>query len=169
MAVHDPDSSLQEKQLALRLGRQKKVQFIDGQQVEVLTGDEEEMNGSTAELLNVNGNDGQQYVVLEVIQLHDSEGGEQALAVVTGDGNNTVTLTKEDLLADDGQLTTEEEDLMEALREKKNIIKLEKKENERDMDDCFGFVDEEEMEDEEEEMEDEDEMEDEEVITGNTN
>lgn len=37
MAVHDPDSSIQEKQLALKLGRQKKVQMIDGQQVEVCT------------------------------------------------------------------------------------------------------------------------------------
>lgn len=33
MAVHDPDSSIQEKQLALKLGRQKKIQMIDGQQV----------------------------------------------------------------------------------------------------------------------------------------
>lgn len=38
MAVHDPDSSVQEKQQALKLGRQKKIQFIDGQRVEVMTG-----------------------------------------------------------------------------------------------------------------------------------
>lgn len=38
MAVHDPESSLQEKQQALKMGRQKKIQYIDGQRVEVMTG-----------------------------------------------------------------------------------------------------------------------------------
>lgn len=38
MAVHDPESSLQEKQQALKIGRQKKIQIIDGQRVEVMTG-----------------------------------------------------------------------------------------------------------------------------------
>lgn len=39
MAVHDPESSLQEKQQALKMGRQKKIQIIDGQRVEVMTGE----------------------------------------------------------------------------------------------------------------------------------
>lgn len=39
MAVHDPESSLQEKQQALKIGRQKKIQIIDGQRVEVMTGE----------------------------------------------------------------------------------------------------------------------------------
>jgi hypothetical protein len=34
--------SLQEKAMALKIGRQKKIQIIDGQQVEVLTGDDED-------------------------------------------------------------------------------------------------------------------------------
>ncbi len=33
---------LQEKAMALKIGRQKKIQIIDGQQMEVLTGDSEE-------------------------------------------------------------------------------------------------------------------------------
>lgn len=33
MAVHDPDATTQEKAMALKLGRQKKIQIIDGQQV----------------------------------------------------------------------------------------------------------------------------------------
>ena len=33
---------LQEKAMALKIGRQKKIQIIDGQQVEVLTGDDED-------------------------------------------------------------------------------------------------------------------------------
>ena len=34
MALHDPDSSVQEKSLALKYGRQKKIQIIDGHQVQ---------------------------------------------------------------------------------------------------------------------------------------
>lgn len=33
MALHDPDSSAAEKAIALKIGRQKKIQIIDGQQV----------------------------------------------------------------------------------------------------------------------------------------
>ena len=33
MALHDPDSSVLEKAAALKYGRQKKIQVIDGQQV----------------------------------------------------------------------------------------------------------------------------------------
>ena len=33
MALHDPDSTAQEKAIALKIGRQKKIQIIDGQQV----------------------------------------------------------------------------------------------------------------------------------------
>ena len=33
MALHDPDSTIQEKAIALKIGRQKKIQIIDGQQV----------------------------------------------------------------------------------------------------------------------------------------
>ena len=33
MALHDPESTAQEKAMALKIGRQKKIQIIDGQQV----------------------------------------------------------------------------------------------------------------------------------------
>lgn len=46
MAVHDPESSLQEKQQALKIGRQKKIQIIDGQRVEVMTGKTKIMKGN---------------------------------------------------------------------------------------------------------------------------
>jgi hypothetical protein len=91
MAIHDPDASSHERQVALKLGRQKRIQvrisylllivllkkmtncilynlflfqIIDGQQVEVM----EDEDGQT-QVLAVEGEDGQQYVVLEVIQL----------------------------------------------------------------------------------------------------
>lgn len=81
MSAHDPLSTAHEKALALKLGRQKKIQIIDGQQVEVMPGEEEdedeadetdatgEDNGLEGSVMAVEGCDGQQYVVLEVIQL----------------------------------------------------------------------------------------------------
>lgn len=71
MSVHDPESSVHEKAIALKIGRQKKIQIIDGQQVEVMPGEEDEdededLDGS---MMAVEGSDGQQYVVLEVIHL----------------------------------------------------------------------------------------------------
>ena len=42
MALHDPESSVQEKAMALKYGRHKKIQYIDGHQVEVLTGEDSE-------------------------------------------------------------------------------------------------------------------------------
>ena len=103
--------SPQEKALALKIGRQKKIQIIDGQHVEVFTGDDEEdeedeeyegiclfiltlfvyifvktfllFNFPADEddlvdpnveqkMMAVEGQDGQQYVVLEVIQLPEN-------------------------------------------------------------------------------------------------
>jgi len=64
MAIHDPESAVHERSLALKIGRQKRLQIIDGQQVEVM----EDEDGQT-QVLAVEGEDGQQYVVLEVIQL----------------------------------------------------------------------------------------------------
>ncbi|KAL2731438.1 transcriptional repressor CTCFL-like isoform X1 [Vespula squamosa] len=95
MAVHDPESSLQEKQQALKIGRQKKIQIIDGQRVEVMTGDlasklkgyEEEEEEDEDDMMAVEGTDGQQYVVLEVIQLADSQGTDQMAVVANEDGD----------------------------------------------------------------------------------
>lgn len=95
MAAHDPDPTIQRKQLELKLGRQKKIQMIDGQQVEVMPGmasDEEE----EIDMMAVEGSDGQQYVVLEVIQLADGE--EQTMVVSDG----TSDLLSETILPDNG-------------------------------------------------------------------
>ena len=47
------------------------LQIIDGQQVEVMAGeeDDDEDEDTDGEMMAVEGQDGQQYVVLEVIQL----------------------------------------------------------------------------------------------------
>lgn len=52
--------------------------------------DEDEDEDSNQGMMAVEGSDGQQYVVLEVIQLQDGDGQEQALAVVTGDNMSSV-------------------------------------------------------------------------------
>lgn len=102
MAIHDPDLSIQEKQLALKLGRQKKIQVIDGQQVEVMpqlcSDEEDEDEEDDGDMMAVDGGDGQQYVVLEVIQLADGE--EQTMVV--SDGNSE--LLGESILPDSGEL-----------------------------------------------------------------
>lgn len=100
MAIHDPDLSIQEKQLALKLGRQKKIQVIDGQQVEVmpqLGSEEDDDEDEDGDMVAVEGSDGQQYVVLEVIQLADGE--EQTMVV--SDGNSE--LLSESILPDNGK------------------------------------------------------------------
>ena len=43
MALHDPDSSAAEKAIALKIGRQKKIQIIDGQQVKLTTVEEQRL------------------------------------------------------------------------------------------------------------------------------
>lgn len=85
MAVHDPDSAVRENKLALKLGRQKKIQMIDGQQVEVMPGMDSE-DEEDDEMMAVEGSDGQQYVVLEVIQLAD--GDQEQTVTMVGDGED---------------------------------------------------------------------------------
>lgn len=148
MAAHDPDPSIQRKQLELKLGRQKKIQMIDGQQVEVLGpglgSDEEE----EIDMMAVEGSDGQQYVVLEVIQLADGE--EQAMVVGSENGG------EENILGMDGVMQNGEldEDVIKALQSARRIDKQEEEDDkkpiilspETDMQNCFGFDEEEEDE-----------------------
>lgn len=103
LASHDPDPVIQKNRLELKLGRQKKIQMIDGQQVEVVAGmdteDEDEESDEDDEdnmdMMAVEGSDGQQYVVLEVIQLAD--GDEQTMVV----GDGSTELLGESILPDD--------------------------------------------------------------------
>lgn len=101
MAAHDPDPVIQRKQMELKLGRQKKIQMIDGQQVEVLGSglgsDEEE----EIDMMAVEGSDGQQYVVLEVIQLAD---GEEPAMVVAGEGSENSIVGLDGVMQNSGKL-----------------------------------------------------------------
>ncbi|XP_058461910.1 transcriptional repressor CTCF-like [Malaya genurostris] len=67
MAMHDPDSMAREEAMALKEGRQKRVR------IRLEHGDEDDENDENdQEMMTVEGEDGQ-YVVLEVIQLHDDD------------------------------------------------------------------------------------------------
>ncbi|CAG9839353.1 unnamed protein product [Diabrotica balteata] len=145
MAFHDPDPTIQKKQLELKLGRQKKIRIIDGQPVEVMQGlgseDEEELD-----LMSVEGSDGQQYVVLEVIHLADGE--EQAVVV----GDSAGELLSETILPNHELNDEVVKVLQSARRAAKEEIEEdqdEKKIVDTDMQNCFGFDEDEEDEDEE--------------------
>ncbi|XP_025162302.1 transcriptional repressor CTCF isoform X5 [Harpegnathos saltator] len=166
MAVHDPESSLQEKQQALKIGRQKKIQIIDGQRVEVMTGyeDEEEEEDEEDTMMAVQGSDGQQYVVLEVIQLADNQGTDQVsdnMAVVASEDGE---LVMQDPLSQENSIVTgteevdeiEEEDVVEIQDMKiESVTNKSSAQNtqsdpklQKEMETCFGFDDEEEEEEE---------------------
>ncbi|XP_015585925.1 transcriptional repressor CTCFL isoform X3 [Cephus cinctus] len=170
MAVHDPESSLQEKQHALKIGRQKKIQIIDGQRVEVMTGDlasklkgyEDDEEEDEDDMMAVEGSDGQQYVVLEVIQLADNQGGDQQMAVVASEDGD---LVMQDPLSQDGSIVTgtgddgdvEDESELQELKLESDVSGSSNKSSgqssqnnpklRKEMENCFGF-DEDEEEDE---------------------
>ncbi|TRY80822.1 hypothetical protein TCAL_07495 [Tigriopus californicus] len=111
MALHDPESTAQEKAIALKIGRQRKIQIVNGQAVEVFTCDDEDdeeeyeyedeedldepspsadadaegapaaAKDSSGTMMSVQGQDGQHYVVLEVIQMAEGEEGAQGETV----------------------------------------------------------------------------------------
>lgn len=112
MALHDPDSSVREEAIALKMGRQKRIQIIDGQQVEIYTGlddeeEEEELeeeeeeedeeddeiddsevyagnNAEKSDMIAVS-EDGQRYMVVEVINMEDEEDGTTLLQAQSGE------------------------------------------------------------------------------------
>merc|ERR1711976_538450 len=145
MALHDPESTEQEKALALKIGRQKKIQIIDGQHVEVLTGeddeDEEEYEdeddlddelvgghpGEHQKMMAVEGQDGQQYVVLEVIQLpENSAAGNNTNATVKVESKSPIQAAKNPSINTGGPTAT-----------KKARVDSEKKQ--ADLASAFGF------------------------------
>lgn len=93
--MHDPDSEAIQAQNALKLGRQKKIQVVNGEELKIVP-EEDDEDSMKEELVDADGKvlkselgsqliegaDGQHYVVLEVIQLQGSD-GEPAMAVVS--------------------------------------------------------------------------------------
>ena len=141
MALHDPESSAQEKAIALKIGRQKKIQVIDGQRVEVLTGESDEEEDPDLEPgagLPMQGEDGQHYVVLEVIQLPD-DGSGQTQGVVQLPGGSGEEFSHQNIallpsILEHTEPTVMETEMSQEMSQEQIRIK---KEEERAK--CFGF------------------------------
>lgn len=94
MCMHDPDSEAIQAQNELKLGRQKKIQIVNGKDLKIVQQDDddsmkEELVDADGKVLKnelgsqlIEGADGQHYVVLEVIQLQGGD-GEPAMAMVS--------------------------------------------------------------------------------------
>ncbi|XP_026741535.1 transcriptional repressor CTCFL-like [Trichoplusia ni] len=145
LAVHDPESGHQERALALKIGRQTKVKFIDGEIMKDMRGPQSPNDGTNlmkielgnkelkrGELVTVADGDGQQYVVLEVIQLED--GTEQQVAVVAPEFIDPEDEGEEEDLEDEEEDEMEERKYRVKETEAERSIKLEK-----EVDTCFGF------------------------------
>lgn len=135
MSLHDPDSSVREHAMALKVGRKKRVQIVNGQQIEYMGfEDEEEYEGeedyvdgedetsieqdmpTKKETLMAVGEDGQRYMVVEVINMEDE--------------NSQIQLQDKDENMEIAELYLDEDE--DPLQDKGQA--------DRDMSTCFGFV-----------------------------
>ena len=140
MALHDPESTEQDKAIALKIGRQKKIQVIDGQRVEVLTGEseDEEDPDLEGEGIPMTGDDGQHYVVLEVIQLPDDGSGTSQGVVQLPGGNGddfSHPMTILPSILEEGSMLGTEMATPGVSQEQIRIKKEQERAN------CFGFDD----------------------------
>lgn len=108
MAVHDPNSNVKEEAMQLKLGRQKRIRAMGLHQSHLLNGGDtepetdDEMEQDDENVMSMEGEDGQQYVVLEVIQIqNDNENGQGS--GVDGDDQNVVMEVEEDFLLPDSK------------------------------------------------------------------
>nr|CAH0102636.1 unnamed protein product [Daphnia galeata] len=158
LALHDPDAAQQELR-AFRAARKQRIK--DGQSLEGLTeGEETDMEdedislglNSNEELVSVQGQDGQQYVVLEVIQLEGEGGDEDEATMMEVEG---ATEMDGSLMEGEGNTMTslddEIEDSMQAtprVRRSSQVAKAQ--DTSKDVANCFGFDDEEDDEEDDE-------------------
>ncbi|XP_063633018.1 transcriptional repressor CTCF-like isoform X1 [Cydia splendana] len=157
LAIHDPDSGHTERALALKIGRQRKIKYMQPRaQEEANDSDDNNMVklGLTSnelrrgELVTVADGDGQQYVVLEVIQLED--GTEQHVAVVAPE---YIECEEPAMSAEEEEDDQEQESVAsgaEEVRHKEMETGMEKSiKLEKDVTTCFGFDEDDEGENDE--------------------
>lgn len=151
LALHDPDAAQQELR-AFRAARKQRIK--DGQSLEGLTeGEETDMEdedislglNSNEELVSVQGQDGQQYVVLEVIQL-EGEGGEEDEATMM-EVEGATEMADGSIMDADGNTLTSIDDMDESIqtatRQPRSSRMARVQDTSKDMANCFGFDDEE--------------------------
>ncbi|RXG73068.1 Transcriptional repressor CTCFL [Armadillidium vulgare] len=128
-------------------GKQKRLEIMNGEEVEVYPGEVDE-----EEMMTVEGHDGNQYVVLEVIQLQNGEGH-----VMMSDGipvpvsenplDTSAVLSASPLLVTDPlsvDSTIGSHTLLNITDPSKRALKIElpdtKKESQKEMESCFGMM-----------------------------
>lgn len=96
MALHDPESGIIEESYALRVGRQRRVQYIDGQEVEIVTGNEDEDDEGMDEGEVDEEEEGEENTIIttETEEIHIKQEADQQnlLAVKGSDGHQYVVL-----------------------------------------------------------------------------
>lgn len=155
MALHDPESSAREEQLALKEGRQKRVNVTLEEIDEEDEEEDEDEDSDDQEVMTVEGEDGQ-YVVLEVIQLQDDEDQkplsknkkEVSKQVAQSDEDekdaladtNEEFILNEDLTGDILMSTIQSPPAKKARYGTLNSTTISQANNiEKDMSNCFGF------------------------------
>ncbi|KAG4073908.1 hypothetical protein HA402_014113 [Bradysia odoriphaga] len=169
MALHDPDSSIREEAIALKMGRRKRIQIIDGQQVEIYQSNDDseeeeeededdeqeeyldevkpkmEIEGKRKEMYVNVGDNGQQYVVLEVLEMGDGdEDGRPKQEVVYEEEEEIEQINEEDPMDVDtdfiiGDELTDDLDAMGTSKFREQPHKM--LSDDKDMSNCFGFDD----------------------------
>ncbi|XP_022129438.2 transcriptional repressor CTCFL isoform X1 [Pieris rapae] len=151
LAIHDPDSNHLEQALALRIGRQKKLRPFPEKSIreenssslqeEVVKIEVANNENKQDENMEITGEENQEYVVLEVIQLED--GSEQQVCLITPHYSDMERREESDPAnADDNSEGAQ--DLFYKTQLRKTIEQNLKAE--KDLDTCFGFDEEEEEE-----------------------
>ncbi|KAJ6633879.1 Transcriptional repressor CTCFL [Pseudolycoriella hygida] len=172
MALHDPDSSVREEAMALKMGRRKRIQIIDGQQVEIYQSnddseeeeeededDEEEYldevkpnadsQGKRKEMfMNLKGDNGQEYVVLEVLEMPEGEeDGRPKQEYVYDEEEEIEQINDEDPMDVDTDFIIGDElpDDLQAMASSNKFREQPHKmlSDDKDMSNCFGFDDDE--------------------------
>jgi len=163
MALHDSNSTIQNKVKALQIGSQKLIQIVDGKNVEVIDDDNTE-EVLSMENVQIQDEEGQQYLVLEVAHLPDEgNGAGYGVVQVARDQGNVfaekITMMQklslcenenDDIESDIQEAEKESQPKLEFIKEvqvvKHEVSPLESKQitrmrKELDLATCFGFED----------------------------
>lgn len=153
MAMHDPESTAREEQLALKEGRQKRIKISleeDCEEEEDEEEEDEEDEDDEHEMVTVEGEDGQ-YVVLEVIQLQDEDNtkpivknAENVDPLAADEEEDEIAGNGEFILNDEDMLMTSMQPAAKKARYDFNSTVVSTGANVKDMTNCFGFDEDEE-------------------------
>lgn len=133
MSLHDPDSTVREHAMALKVGRKKRVQIVNGQQVEYIgfedeeeyEGEEDYVDGEDENSIDADLPDKKETIMAAVSE----DGNYMVVEVYQEDENSQIQLQDKDDNMEIAELYLEDEDPLQ-----------DKGQGDRDMTTCFGFV-----------------------------